>query len=394
MKNAPFSPIVNAAGPSTRFSGAPLGQEVVNAMGEAAQQCFRVEELQEAASAYLTAATGAEAGMVTAGAAAGLVASAAACIARYDVSIMDRLPDTEGLANEIVIQRSHVTAYSRCLRQSGAKLIEVGYQGYPTQGITWPWQIEAAIGERTAALAYSAGNSLGEVGLAAMSKIAQRHQLPLIVDAAGAIKTPDDLRRPIQEGADLVAFSGGKALRGPQASGILVGKRDLIDSALLQHLDLDVREETWIWRERFLQSGILAGIPNHGICRACKVGKEQVAGLLAALARFTSEPPSVDRQTQRLQAIAQRVPSTCCTVEFVDPSSGPRPYPTLLISPTPQAALKDARQLIMALESGRPPIAVSHNFLDRNAVGIVGFCLADADVDIVVNRLVQTLSFQ
>ena len=158
-------PVINAAGPLTRLSGAPLHPEVAAAMAEAAQRCVRIEDLQEAAGRELAQATGAEAGYVTAGAAAGLTLAAAACLAGLDVAAMDRLPDVTGLRGEIVIQRAHLTAYTHALRLAGARLVEAGYLGFPGQGITWPWQVEAAITERTAALAYSIGRAPGAVPL-------------------------------------------------------------------------------------------------------------------------------------------------------------------------------------------------------------------------------------
>lgn len=386
--------IINAAGPSTRFGGAPLDEQVIAAMAAAAACCYRIEDLQDTAGAFLAEITGAEAGYVTAGAAAGLVAAAAACMAGLNVAAMDQLPDTAGLKNEIVIQRGHVTAYSRCLRQSGARLVEVGYQGYPVQGITQPWQIESAINENTAALAFAEGCGPGNVPLGEMAAIAKRHALPLIVDAAGAAKTAADLKRPIAAGADLAVFSGGKLIRGPQASGILVGRKDLIESAALQHLDLDVREKTWVWRSRFLESGRIAGIPNHGICRAMKVGKEQIAGLLAALQTFIqADAGDTAAQGRRLERIAAQVrEQTRALVVMADAATSPRPYPTLLVSPSAHTPISDAADLIVALESGRPPIAVSHNFLDSNAIGIVAFSLKDQDVDYLASRLMALLS--
>src|SRR5690606_16633198 len=134
----------------TRLSGHILAPEVREAMASAASSCARIEDLQEAAGELIARLTGAEAGYVTAGAAAGLTLGAAAAIAGLDVAAMDRLPDTTGLPNEIIVQRGHLTAYSHALRLSGARLVEVGYLGYPGQGRTWPWQIEAAITAQTA----------------------------------------------------------------------------------------------------------------------------------------------------------------------------------------------------------------------------------------------------
>ena len=301
--------VINVAGPVTRLSGAPLHPEVAAAMAEAAQACVRIEDLQEAAGQELARAAGAEAGYVTAGAAAGLALGAAACIAGLDVAAMDRLPDTTGLRDEIIVQRPHLTAYSHALRLAGAHLVEVGYLGFPGQGITWPWQIEAAITARTAAIAYSVGNAPGVVPLAGVVAIAHRHGLPVIVDGAGALPPAANLRALIATGADLVAFSGGKAIGGPQASGILVGRGALIASVALQHQDMDVYPETWTWRARYLESGVLPGPPHHGIGRPMKVGKEEIVGLIVALRRFLARDHDAERaeQERRLATILDAV---------------------------------------------------------------------------------------
>src|SRR3954447_11118222 len=257
--------VINAAGPLTRLSGMPLHPEVAAAMAEAAQACVRIEDVQEAAGRYLAEVTGAEAGYVTTGAAAGLALGAAACIAGLDPAAMDRLPDTTGLRDEIVVQRAHLTAYTHALRLSGARLVEVSYLGYPGQGITWPWQIEAGIGPRTAALVFSNGIAAGSMPLEGVVEIAHRHGLPVIMDAAGGVPPVENLRRFVAAGADLVAFSGGKAIGGPQGSGILCGGRDLIMSAILQQLDLDIAWEQWTPPPSLIDKDRLAGLPPHGI---------------------------------------------------------------------------------------------------------------------------------
>jgi len=145
-------PLINAAGTQTRFGGAPLPGEVVAAMAEASTTCVRMEELQEAAGRVIAEITGAEAGYVTSGAAAGITLGVAACIAGFDVARMDRLPETTGMPDEVVVQRAHRNAYDHAVRAAGARFVEVGYLGYPGAGGTHPWQIEAAITERTAAV--------------------------------------------------------------------------------------------------------------------------------------------------------------------------------------------------------------------------------------------------
>ncbi|HET9016645.1 MAG TPA: aminotransferase class V-fold PLP-dependent enzyme [Thermomicrobiaceae bacterium] len=388
-------PVINAAGPVTRLSGMPLDPEVAAAMAEASAACVRIDELQEAAGRELAAATGAEAGYVTAGAAAGLALGAAACIAGMDVAAMDRLPDTAGLPNEIVVQRAHLTAYSHALRLSGARLVEVGYLGYPGQGITWPWQVEAAISERTAALAYSVGRAPGSVSLPEVAAIAHRHGLPVIVDAAAALPPVEHLRRFVAEGADLVAFSGGKAIGGPQASGILVGRADLIASVALQHQDMDVYPETWPWRERYLATGRLAGPPHHGLGRPMKVGKEEVAGLVVALRRFLARDHEAERRDQaaRLATVVAALAGLpgVHAAELAD-EDAPRPYPTVVVRIDAAVVGRTAADVVNALAEGDPPVAVSQNFLRESAVGVVATALLPGEEAVVAERLREALT--
>ncbi|MDQ2786473.1 MAG: aminotransferase class V-fold PLP-dependent enzyme [Chloroflexota bacterium] len=382
--------VINVAGPVTRLSGAPLHPAVAAAMAEAAQFCVRIEDLQEEAGRELAAATGAEAGYVTAGAAAGLAIGAAACIAGFDVAAMDRLPDTTGLRNEIIIQRPHLTAYTHALRLAGAQLVEVGYLGFPGQGITWPWQIESAITERTAALAFSFGTAPGVVPLAEVVAIAHRYGLPVIVDAAAALPPVDNLRAVIATGADLVAFSGGKAIGGPQASGILVGRADLIASVALQHQDMDVYPETWTWRDRYIATGVLLGPPHHGIGRPMKVGKEEIVGLVVALRRFLARDHAAERieQERRLATILAAVDGLRgIRVEQMGERDAPRAYPTGVIRIDEGIVEKSVAAIIVELIEGDPPVAVTQNFLHERAIGIVTALLKPGEEMIVAERL-------
>jgi D-glucosaminate-6-phosphate ammonia-lyase len=382
--------VINVAGPVTRLSGAPLHPEVAAAMAEAAQSCVRIEDLQEAAGRELARAAGAEAGYVTAGAASGLALGAAACIAGLDVAAMDRLPDTTGLRDEIIVQRPHLTAYSHALRLAGATLVEVGYLGFPGQGTTWPWQIESAITARTAAIAYSVGNAPGVVPLAGVVAIAHRHGLPVIVDGAGALPPAENLRALIATGADLVAFSGGKAIGGPQASGILVGRAALIESVALQHQDMDVYPETWTWRARYIESGVLPGPPHHGIGRPMKVGKEEIVGLIVALRRFLARDHDAERaeQERRLATILDAVAGLPgIRAEQLGERNAPRAYPTGVIRIDEQIVEQPVAAIVNALIEGDPPIAVSQNLLHEQALCIVTALLKPGEEVIVAERL-------
>lgn len=383
-------PVLNAAGPLTRLSGTILHPEVVAAMAEAAAACVRMEELQAAAGRELADATGAAAGYVTAGAAAGLALGAAACIAGLDPAAMDRLPETTGLRDEIVIQRAHLTAYTHALRLAGARLVEVGYLGYPGQGGTWSWQIEAGIGARTAAVAFSVGRTPGTVALPEIVAIAHRHGLPVIVDAAASLPPVDNLRRFIAAGADLVAFSGGKAIGGPQATGILVGRADLIASVALQHQDMDVHPATWTERGRYLATGGLIGPPHHGLGRPMKVGKEAIAGLIVALRRFLAQDQQAARRfdEERLAVIVEAlgdIPGV--QAALLADEAAPRPYATALVRIDERVLGRSVEALVNELDTGDPSVAVSQNFLLERAIGLVASTLQPGEERVLAARL-------
>ena len=242
-----LEPIINAAGASTRVGGPLMHPAAAKAMLEAAGSCIALDQLQAAASRIIAETTGAEAGYVTAGAAAGLTLAAAACLAKLDIAIMDRLPDTSGLPNEIVISREQRNGYDHALRAAGAQLVEVGMNELVAgAGVrrTEVWEYDAAITDRTVAVAYFA-NPDSAPPVEEVASLCQQRGVPLIVDAAGQLPPAANLRRFVDAGADLVTFSGGKGLRGPQSSGILAGRRDLIMSAALQQLDLDEHWSVW-----------------------------------------------------------------------------------------------------------------------------------------------------
>src|SRR5215217_7463847 len=176
--------VINASGTLTRLGGSRMAPEVLAAMTEAAASFVHIDELQANAGRVIAEATGAEAGYVVAGAAAGLTLGTVACIAGLDVGKMDRLPDTTGMRNEVVVQRGHRNAYDHAIRAAGVRFVEVGYLGYPGAGGTHSWQLAAAINERTAAVACPILDTLGTVPLPEVCQIAHERGIPVIVDAA------------------------------------------------------------------------------------------------------------------------------------------------------------------------------------------------------------------
>ena len=283
--------VINAAGTLTRLAGAIMRPEIAAAMAEAAAASVDMAVLQAHASEVIAAATGAEAGYVTSGAAAGLLVGTAACVTGLDAAAMAGLPDVTGLKDEVVVARSQRNGYDHAVRTTGVRLVEVGLPDRASgAGVrdAEPWEYAAAIGDRTAAVFYVASRD-SRPPLRDVVTVAHAAGVPVIVDAAAELPPQANLTRFIADGADLVAFSGGKAIGGPQASGILCGSRDLVMAAALQHLDMDVMAEFWAPPARLIDRDRLKGLPRQGIGRPCKAGKEEIVGLLTALDLFIAE---------------------------------------------------------------------------------------------------------
>jgi D-glucosaminate-6-phosphate ammonia-lyase len=373
--------IVNAKGTATRLSGGIMHPEVSAAMVEASTSCVDMVQLHAAASRRIAAATGAESGLVTAGAAAALMLAAAATMAGLDPAAMASLPKSHGRRHEIVMVRSQRNAYDHAIRTAGARIVEVGlldrFAGAGERD-TDPWEIAAAIGERTAAVLWVA-DTQARPPLAAVIAVAHERGVPVIVDAAAELPPKANLRRFIEAGADLVAFSGGKALGGPQASGILAGRRDLVMSAALQQLDLDMADEVFTPPAAFIDKSRLPGLPRNGVGRVAKVGKEEIAGLMVALERFMAESDEarVARWSVPLEAIRAGLPNV--PLELV---LGPVPRLRLDL-----ASVEAARDLERALRRSDPAIFVEPADLDQGRLWLSPLCLREADPARIVAAL-------
>ena len=383
--------VINASGTLTRLGGSRMAPEVLSAMAEAAASFVPIDALQARAGEIIAEATGAESGYVVTGAAAGLSLGVAACVAGFDVGAMDRLPDTTGLRNEVVVQRGHRNAYDHAIRAVGVRMVEVGYLGYPGAGGTYPWQIAEAITERTAAVACPILDTPGTVPLREVCAIAHERGVPVIVDAAAELPPRSNLRRFIAEGADLVVFSGGKAIGGPQASGILAGRADLIASVALQHQDMDVRDATWSKRG-LLASGVLRGIPHQGFGRSMKVGREEIVGLLVALQRFVAGSDEADlERMQRLldpiESALEDVPGVAVTRHV--PQS--KPVPSLRVTIHAEDAASRAYAVVNRLLDGEPSIAVDQSHAEFGQLAVIPQGVSPAEAESIATRLRQEL---
>ena len=349
--------IINASGATTAVGGTLMVPEALEAMNEAARSFVVISELNARVGEAIAVATGAEAGYVTSGSASGMLLAVAACITGPVRAFAKRLPDTTGMANEVVIHRCHHIGYEQMFRAPGARLVEIG-------GLhqTAEWELEAAISEHTAAIAYVDSFNVGDGALdfATVVAIAHSRGKPVIVDAASTLPPAGHLTRWISQGADLVIYSGGKGIRGPQDSGILAGRKDLIEAAVIH------------------------GSPNAGIGRGMKTSKEAISGLFAALEWFTThdhEREFAERvaQAEMMSAALDERDDTVCVL-FADPEQ----YPAPLLGVHPRNGSWNPHEVITELKLGSPPI---HCKAPRDGgIDINMHCLFPGEPELIVER--------
>jgi len=262
--------VVNGGGTYTLLGGSLMAREVIEAMDEASKHFVLIDELYDRVGEVVAKIIGSEAAYITSGAAAGLVLAAAACITERDLEKMRRLPATSGMKSEVVVQRLQKNMWFRHLPQAGAKLVEVGDEENCTQE-----DVEDGITENTVAVAYwMTMKTFGRgVSLEEVIEIARKYNLYTILDAAAELPPVENLRKFLEMGVDLVVFSGGKAIGGPNNTGIICGKKELIEACRVQ------------------------SFPHEGFLgRPFKVSKEQIIGLVTALKRFVSRDPKIDEE--------------------------------------------------------------------------------------------------
>ena len=322
--------LINARGTHTRLGGTLMRPEVLEAMREAAGGYVVLDELQDKASEVIARATGAEAGMVVGGAEAGLLIGTAAILAGTDPAKIASLPVTDGMKNEAIMHRAHRNGYDHGVRAAGATIVDIGYGSS-----TLPYQLRAALNYRTALVVYlmSPWANQGALSLAQTCEIAHEAGVPVLVDAAAMLPPHTSLTRFIAEGADLVTFSGGKGLMGPQSSGILAGRADLIRAARLN------------------------GSPSHSVGRAAKAAKEDIVGLIVALENYLERDHDADTAFWRTQAEfmlarLRNFPGVAASY-LHDGREHPVPRVELIFG---RSTGIDAHQLVLAMEEHDPRI--------------------------------------
>lgn len=284
------TPLINAAGTYTLLSASTMPEEVQAAIALAALHPVNLNELHDAAGAYLAKRLRCEAALVTAGAAAALVVGTAACVTAGDAAAILRIPtDMSGLKNEVIVQKTHRYGYDHAIRNCGVHFIEVETLE----------QYEQAFNERTVMTHFfNAGEE--HIGREDWLRVAHKHGVPCFNDAAADVPPISNLWKYTEMGFDLVAFSGGKAIRGPQCSGLLLGKKTLIDAARKNNS------------------------PNsNSVGRGLKVAKEEIVGLVAAVDFFLDQDDAAleaeyYKRAERIAAQLKNLP-TVQTQVFTPP---------------------------------------------------------------------------
>ncbi len=387
-------PVINAAGTLTRLAGGIVHPDAAAAMAEAAGFSVDMAELQAHASDRIATVTGAEAGYVTSGASAGIMLATAACLTGLDPARMAKLPHTRSMRNDVLVARSQRNSYDHAVRAAGARLVEIGLPDRVAgAGVrdAEPWEFAEANTDRTAAVYYAAHRQ-ARPPLDQVTAMAHEAGLPVIVDAAAELPPQSNLKRFVDLGADLVAFSGGKAIGGPQASGILCGRRDLIMAAALQNLDMDVMWDLWEPPPALIDKARLKGPPRHGIGRSCKVGKEEIIGLLVALEAFVAEGdgPRHARWLAECRHLADGISGQNQARVAVSGAEDIAAVPKVELDFGHQGSAA-AAGLIRALTQSRPAI---HADPMRYEVGIVVFnpmCLRPGDTENIVTAIMRQL---
>lgn len=355
--------IINVSGTMTGLGASIIVPQAIEAMAGVMAQFVEVDELQKVASGVIARLCRAEAGFVTASCSAGITLAVAGAMTGSDLYAIERLPDTAGLKDEVVIQTGHMVSYGAPVEQgialAGARVVPVG-QATSVR----PYQLAGAISERTAAAVYVVSHHTvryGQLPLAEFAAICRARGVPVIVDAASEY----DLQGFLAAGADIALYSAHKFLGGPTA-GIVAGRKDLVRAAFLQ---------------------------NGGIGRGMKVGKESIVGTIAALVAWEKRDHAAIREREQaaLTLWRERLAERPGIRVEIEPDPTDNPLDRLKLSVEPQAAHITAWDLADALARGEPPIIVRDHEVEHGFFYLDPCNLHPGQENTVADRLAEEL---
>ena len=359
-------PVINAIGTPTRYGGALLDPEIMETMRIASREFCLLDELHAKAGEKVAGMLGVEAAYVTASAACGLVITTAACMTGTDPECIRQLPDTTGMRDEVVVQKTHRIAYDQAIRLTGAKLVELDdSDGPPVEAM------RAAIGDgtRAAAVFYLGKNFKKPKSVPLEQAVAMAHavDVPVIVDAASECPPVSTLTRFTEAGADLVIFSGGKSLQGPQSTGLIIGRKELISACAVN------------------------GTPFATVGRPMKVSREEILAFIKALELYLNRDHAADaaRWEEKVRFIEEELAGIPhVSISRIDPEET-YAVPQIKVSIEPEAGLT-GDDAVKSLLDGSPRIVVQ----DRGEEGfsINPHNLQDGQERIVAERCREVLA--
>jgi L-seryl-tRNA(Ser) seleniumtransferase len=351
-------PFINAAGTYTAMTASLMPKEVLDAIQYAARHFVMLDELHDKVGQRIASLLRCEAAMVTCGAASALTLGTAAVLTGKDPKKIVDLPNLAGMKSEVIIQKSHRFGYDHAVRNCGVQLVEVETAD----------DVRKAVGEKTAMmLFYNNNNPVGQIRDEEFVRLGKAHGIPTFNDAAADVPPVDNLWKYTKMGFDLVTFSGGKGIRGPQSSGMLLGRKDLIEAARLN-------------------------APPNGntIGRGMKVNKEEMLGLLVALELFLEkdharERREYDKRAEAIRSAAVSVPGVKAEV-FVPEIANNVPHIRVSWDGADEAA---ATAVVKAMKDGEPSIGIRS---EAGALMLGVWMMKPGEEKVVAKRLREVLA--
>ena len=351
-------PFINASGTYTAMTASLMPPEVMEAINYASKHYVMLEELQQKVGERIASLVHAEGAMVTSGAASALTLGTAAVLTGSDQRKMVALPDLTGMKSEVIIQKAHRFGYDHAVRNCGVRMVEVETRD----------DLEKAVNEKTAMmLFYNNNNKEGRIQDEEFVQLGKKHSIPTLNDAAADVPPVDNLWKYTKMGFDLVAFSGGKGIRGPQSAGLLLGRKDLIAAARLN-------------------------APPNGntVGRGMKVNKEEIVGMLAALELYLKKDHA--RELQEFEKRAEAIRASAASVAgvkaevFVPEVANHVPHVRISWDGGNAA---QASAVVAAMREGEPSIAIRSE--EQNLV-IGVWMMRQGEEKIVARRLKEVLT--
>ena len=363
FKELNVRPFINGAGTFTVLTASLMWPEVVEALNYASKTFVPLNDLQEAAGKRVAELIGCEAAMITSGAAAALTVGTAACVAGKNPDWIKRIPDLAGtgMKSEVIVQKSHRYGYDHAVRNCGVKMVEVETAD----------ELEKAVSEKTAMmLFFNDADPRGKIKIEEFVALGKKHNIPTFNDAAADVPPTENLSKYTKMGFDLVTFSGGKGLRGPQSAGLLLGRKELIEAARLN-----------------------CSPNSDSIGRGMKVNKEEMVGMMVAVEMYLKRDAEAEWKEweRRAKLIGDSLAKVAAIKAEIHVPPIANHVPTLRLTWEKAAAPLTAEDVRKRLREGKPSIEIAPNAssakAEKQEIGIGVWQMQPGEAEIVARRL-------